>query len=1113
MSRTASLLQAFVGGFRRLDLFARVAGAAGALALLFGGAAWGARLGWFDQPWWVLVTWAIGIIGVGILAALYHRGQLRLSAGWLAAELEALGFRRGALGGLLEAPASGTSPMLLEMADQRQAVTLSEQAPPLLTSLRAPFRRRVVQGGATLLAGAALLLSARPTHGHPALLWHPVEAWSATVAPLRVVLSADEVQRGGLVQVQASARGRTHAILWVRAPGESWRGTGLALDSLGRASTTLGPLENDLFIRLTSGSRSSDTLQVRVLLPAFLGALAVTARYPRYLALEDEAVPTDGDTVIVPEGTMMETTGEATTPLTSAAWQAGASRASLAVDGSRFRGRFTPVGNREWTLTLATLGGVPLAGDTIHIPIRTVADSAPRVDVPVPGADTIIPLTLRVPLVIDAQDDHGLTRLLVESRRISRLGFEDPARVETVELPGSTPDRAVLPWQLDLNGRGLVPGDSVRFIVRAVDNAPAAHTGRSREYALRLPTLSEVREAARQTASEIGQRLDSIAAASRKLERQTEDLAQERPRQGAQQNGGTEESLSFENAKRAEAVAAAEQELQKQAELTQQMIESLRQNAEAAGLSDPAWQARLEEVQKLLERAMTPELRERLAELQQALKDLDPERTREALEKLAEAQQQMREALEQSRELFKRAALEGDMANLQAEAKDLAQAERQWTQQVPAIDTARAAREQESLAQRADSLGAALEQLSEDLGAANPEQQKAVADAAEQARQAAQKMQQAGKSASQGKRAEAKQQGEEASKQLEPLSDELAQQRDAMAERMRNEVMEALDRALGDVGRLAERQLAVSEAMRRGDTSPQVRSEQGAIEEGVERVLEQTKETAGKNALVSNQSSVALAAGRDRMRRAREALANAAPNSREASAQAGEAVDALNAAAYTLLRSRGQVEGSGSGSGMQEAMEQMAQMAAQQGQVGQQSGGLLPRMGQGGSAMQEQLRQLGAQQRALAERLDRMRAGGQIPGAAELAQEAKELARSLEAGRLDRQTVERQERLFRRMLDAGRTLQGQEEDEKQERQSTAGNEDSLRLPPALRTRLDPGDALRRVPSWEELQRLTPDERRQVIEYFRRLAEHGGNGEAGTGNRERGTGNGVEAEQR
>ena len=71
-----------------------------------------------------------------------------------------------------------------------------------------------------------------------------------------------------------------------------------------------------------------------------------------------------------------------------------------------------------------------------------------------------------------------------------------------------------------------------------------------------------------------------------------------------------------------------------------------------------------------------------------------------------------------------------------------------------------------------------------------------------------------------------------------------------------------------------------------------------------------------------------------------------------------------------------------------------------------------------------------------------------------MADEAKELARRLDAGRLDRQMVERQERLFRRMLDAGRTLQGREEDEKKERQSTTATGDSVHLPPALRARLD-----------------------------------------------------------
>ena len=65
-----------------------------------------------------------------------------------------------------------------------------------------------------------------------------------------------------------------------------------------------------------------------------------------------------------------------------------------------------------------------------------------------------------------------------------------------------------------------------------------------------------------------------------------------------------------------------------------------------------------------------------------------------------------------------------------------------------------------------------------------------------------------------------------------------------------------------------------------------------------------------------------------------------------------------------------------------------------------------------------------------------MQARGQSPSAGQLAEEARDLARRLESGRLDRETVERQERLFRRMLDAGRTLQGQQQDPNKERRST-----------------------------------------------------------------------------
>jgi len=103
-----------------------------------------------------------------------------------------------------------------------------------------------------------------------------------------------------------------------------------------------------------------------------------------------------------------------------------------------------------------------------------------------------------------------------------------------------------------------------------------------------------------------------------------------------------------------------------------------------------------------------------------------------------------------------------------------------------------------------------------------------------------------------------------------------------------------------------------------------------------------------------------------------------------------------------------------------------------------------------------------------------------------MAQEARDLARRLESGRLDRQTVERQERLYRRLLDAGRTLSGNDPDEEKERKSRAAEGVNAHRPPPLAAGATGPGARVRYPTWEELRVLSPSERRLVLEYFRRL---------------------------
>jgi hypothetical protein len=1059
--------------------------AIGGALLLLGVGAWLVRVGVVSAPWWVFVAWGMAIVTLVAILVAARRSDPHFSTAGVASWLEEGGaWRRGALTAFLDSPAPGTSPELLGAADAARAGEVASRGRDAVSPIERPVRRRALTSFAVLALGLATLGTAGPRNGAAAALWHPARAWEMTRAPVRLTASHSEVERGATVRLELEAVGRRHATLWTRAPGESWRPVGIELDSLGRASRTLGPLTADLHARLTSGSRSSDTVLVQVRLPVFLGSLTVIARYPSYLGMEDEPVPTSGDTIIIPAGTRLATRGEATAALGSASWRGTRAAHELEVDGAAFQGEFVPSSSSAFELLLTTAAGTPLGGDTVRLPLRVVPDSAPVVDLPVPGTDTIAPLSMRLALVIDARDDHGLAGISLETRRSGRSG-RDSTRSAAIPLPGGRTDQAILSHELDLEALSLKPGDTLYYRAVAVDDAPARHLGRSREFAVRIPTESELRAAQREVTEGIGSRLDSLAERSRRLERETEDASREQARaeNSSQARQGAEQQLSFEQAKKAESIAQAQEALLEEAESLRDALEALEKSVEQAGLDDPEFRKRIEELQEQLDRALTPEMREKLAELQRALEELSAERTQQALQDLAKAQEQLREALERSRELFERAALEGDLANLAEEAKDLAQEQGEWADRADRADSASAAAEEGALAERADSLAAAMQEAAQQMD--SEARQAEMQASAEQAEQAADQMRAAQQAMQQGDRQGARQRGRQAADMLGPLGGEMDQQRSSMQQEWRSEVTEALDRALAETSRLTERELAVEEALRGGARTARIRAEQGAIEEGVERLLDQVRAAAGKNALVSQQIAASLALASEHMGEARAAISTASPNPRAAAERAGGAVDALNAAAYQLLRSREEVSGAASGSGMGEAMERMAQMASQQGAMGQQGASLLPMAGRGD--MRTQIQQLGAQQRALAEQLERLRAQGGPAGSAEFAEEARDLARRLEAGRIDRQTVERQQRLFRRMLDAGRTLQGEEEDERKERQSRSGDESNVALPPALRARLEE-NGRPRLPSWEELQRLSPEERRLVVDYFRQLSE-------------------------
>src|SRR5256712_13687552 len=226
--------------------------------------------------------------------------------------------------------------------------------------------------------------------------------------------------------------------------------------------------------------------------------------------------------------------------------------------------------------------------------------------------------------------------------------------------------------------------------------------------------------------------------------------------------------MSFQSTQRTEEIARDQAAMSQRVQELAQAVEQIARAAKAAGIDDSAFQNRLREVQELLERALTPELEQRLRELQEALARLDPEATRQALQRLAEAQQQLRRELERSEELFKRAAIEGELASLAKDAEDLQRRQAEWTKTDAQHPDSAAAAAERDLATATHSLG---------TGVGPAGQRPPIERSQAAARRAQRALQEAAEAARPPKAPPARASGQEAADSLAQLPDALRRPR------------------------------------------------------------------------------------------------------------------------------------------------------------------------------------------------------------------------------------------------------------------------------------------------------------------------------------------------
>ncbi len=1041
-----------------------------------------------------LLVWTALVLANGAVlwwaARRFRRNLTRPSVAAAIEREQAL--RAGALRGVLEI---GGGNAIVRRADRTLASKLSGRGPTLAPHLRRASRNRAALAAGVALGTLALLLLAAPSLNDGLLaIRSPIAVWRGSLIPALAFRGLPvELLRGESIRVAVEARGRRAVRLASRVTGEGWRDASLTVDSVsGIATHSLGPVRGDMVLVASDGRSATDTVLVRVTDRPFVGGVVLRAEYPAYLGRAPEGLPV-GEPARIPQGTVIHVSGRASTTLQRVFVRGEKDTISFATNGHAFRGSIRPArsGRLDWFAfsPRGPIGDVPLP-----LEIEVIPDSVPYVQLVSPTADTLVATTDRIPLQITATDDHGLASVELNSTRVSDGRRATPITQRLSDAQGTVWNGTPV---VDLAARELEPGDALRIEIVAVDNSPWAQRGVSRELILRIPTMEERRALARSAADSAASQARSAAAAQKSLEQRTDEASRERGArnqnstgakgsEAARQREREQREMSYESAEKARALAQAQRELTERVEKLKDAAKELEEQLRKASALDTGLARQLREAQDLLRDALTPEMLEQMRKLENASRDLSGDQARDALKNMAEMQKRLREQLEKSAEMLKRAALEGAMETLKDEAQEIAEkqkaeAEKQRAEGNERADTRRQNPERkqnaEQLADRSERLSKDVQQLKDRL-------------AKEQADAAAQKAGSAQQHASASEQKMREQDAKSASEQMDRAAKDLQDAREQQVGEWKKELTDALDQSIQELLQMAREEAALEEkarsAGRDNAKTEQIRGQQSAVKQGVDQTAERLQKEGQKSSLLSGRSQRAMNEAKQRVSQATQQLSEPRGGQQTANSL-GEAAESLNRAAASLARDRERANSASSATGFAEMLQQLQEMAKRQGSINAQAQGLMPIPGQGQMSPESQAtaRMLARQQRGIANQLEEMgdAAGGDRAG--ELAKEARQLAEALEQTRVDANTVARQQQLFRRLLDAGRSLEKEEREDTEKREARAATGDD---------RFDPGSAAAngrgasrfREPTWADLRGLSADERRAILEYFKRI---------------------------
>jgi hypothetical protein len=857
----------------------------------------------------------------------------------------------------------------------------------------------------------------------------------------------------------------------------------------------------------------SPNYRIQVISPPMISSLRIQYLFPQYTGLESVFQDGNGHVEAL-RGTEVRVTATASAPLRYGALMLDGKPVRAQVNRDQFLSVFTLLSDGAYFFRIMDQNGLTNQMPVLYT-VRVLDDKKPDVKILQPGKDIDLPDSMLVKLEIKATDDIRLKALHLRHYVVRNYsGSAD--RTNSKEIPIPQEKDILVQSDFSLKGMNLMPGDVVHYFAVADDGFPfdQTHKVASETYRIRFPSMADLY---RQADKEEGDVLEAVRQIREKQEEYLQKMEEIREQM---RKGGT---MDYISRTQLESLLGKQQELMEQATKAADDLEKAIAKMEKNRLASRQIVEKMREIEKMMQDVVTKEMKEAMDKIQESLKALQmTEKERKEFASRMDQQEVLRK-LDNTLKMLKEVRQNRKLNELARRADEMLRKQNEINRETSEMKSVKRMDEgklQEIRNKQAenqkmfDALKLEMEKAAQEFAQSDKDFAQKMRDLASlmERKQTSAKMDRISSALSRKEMESAKSDQESVAQDLQELKEKMEQSVSEKQEKNLQKLFDAFEKVIFSLLAIADEQAEISESVKRQERAPFSRrsfepvlpqagvlrtySEFAEKQLLLERKLQSDKKFIRaefeKSLVVPEEFYLRFDAISLQMQSAMRYLAE--DNPFLASRSSESSVRSLHELILQIMDIHKNVKDQAENMRKQGLSEKMERMSQDQMNLNNATEQLMGKAAQEGMSpeMQQYLKELAFQQemiqRAFEDTVEESKgqAGQMLGDMASISKEMEETAKKMREGQLDREIIERQQRILKKLLDSQRALKQKEESPERKAEQADKN---LKARPGEESQ-EPKAKDKNQPAKVERKEKTPSEYEKTIQnYLRSLGRN------------------------